>query len=275
MVVCKNCEHRQDSGKFCEACGQPIGVPNHAEATSDVAQNTSVPNQQTQEVHHQPAYSQQQKRTAMEPAQQSNHERTDAMKETLTNYWTYFINLLKNPTNAFSLNESQFINGLITIALYLILLPIGISIMAEEGVGLGFFIFMLVVLAIIFFSAFLMIKIGKDTSPFPLLVTQFAGLLVPSVTLHVIVLIGGIIEAMSLIAFPLILSIIYTVFYVPVFFVYEKTAEIHPRSQKIYLSFGAFLVMMIAFFILGDAIISQIISDMEREFRNSLNPFAF
>jgi len=275
MLVCPNCKNKQESGKFCESCGQPLEVQETSESSNtDSKQPDSIPNQQPSLVE-QPVAGQVQTGSTMEDAQPSN-EKAEMVKETLNNYWSYFINLLKNPTTAFSLNENQLINGLITIGLYVILFPLGAyfflnGMLNNEffGTGLPFhfnfrvMFLLLIILAIAFFSAFAMIKIGKHQDSFKLLITQFGGLLVPVTLLHIVSLLGGIMKAPSLIIIPLILSLAYTLTYVPVYLVYEKISEVHPRGQKVYFSFAAVLIMSIAFYILGEAMLTNFITDIE------------
>src|SRR5699024_7396284 len=48
------------------------------------------------------------------------------VKEVSTEYWNYFIQLFKNPTEALRHTENEFINGIINIILYAVTFAIGI-----------------------------------------------------------------------------------------------------------------------------------------------------
>jgi len=261
MLQCSNCDHKQDSGKFCEACGQPV-----------VPQQTNEPENSTIQQKNSGHASQ----TAKEDTglytspdnKNDNNDTAEAMKTTLHNYWHFFIYLLKNPAHSFSLKENHFVNGLITIGLFVVLLPLGgyffLNIAGEVPFSMVFALIfvLLIILAIVFFSAFAMIKVSKHPDSIKLLLTQFAGLLTPAVLLNGIVLFGGIVKSGTLLLIPAILALVYTISYVPVFLVYEKSSEVQPQGSKIYVSFLTVIIISILFYILGETIATNMLNNV-------------
>ncbi|WP_106496162.1 zinc ribbon domain-containing protein [Lentibacillus sp. Marseille-P4043] len=267
MLTCSNCNHEQESGKFCEACGQPMYVDvDQAESQQTVAASTETrPNQPN---------------PATEQTLQPN-QNVETAKKALKQYWGYFLDLLKNPSTAFTVNESYLLNGVITIALYMVLFSLGVyfyanSIFKSFGsffmsdsslpftIVLQLIIFILIILAVAFFSAFAMIKIGNHQDSIKLLLAQFGSLLVPFTLLNAIAFLGGIIGSGQLIMIPISISLLFSIVFVPVLFVYEKVATINQHGQKVYLSLATVIIMSIIFYILGDALLSSLLEDLDR-----------
>ena len=123
---------------------------------------------------------------------------------------------------------------------------------------------MLVFIAISFLSAFIMIKIAKNKQDFKTLIAQYGGLLVPFTLLHAISLIGGMISSLTLTFIPLFISLILSITFLPVIFVYEKVAIVRPNNQKVYLSLATVIVMSILFYIVGEAFLMNMIEEFER-----------
>ncbi|WP_068674945.1 zinc ribbon domain-containing protein [Oceanobacillus sp. Castelsardo] len=261
MLVCSNCHHEQDSGKFCEKCGKHL-----------VAKQVEVEVASTQEV----SYT-----NGGAGPNDAGNPNVETAKNALREYGAYFMKLLKNPTHAFSANERYFYNGLITIALYTILLSLALYFYANSIVKtMGFLfgsslpfsinfrliIFILIVIAIAFFSAFAIIKIAKHPGSFQSLVAQFGGLLVPFTLLHAIGLIGGLVGSDFLTLVPIALSVSLSISFIPVLFVYEKVSHIDNNGQKVYLSLGTVVLMGIIFYILGEAVLSSMLEELSMIF---------
>lgn len=263
MLVCSNCQHEQDTGKFCEKCGQPLVVK---EAQAEVASGHEVPYTDGGESQH-----------------DTGNPTVETTKKAVGEYGAYFMKLLKNPTHALTMNERYFYNGLITIALYTILLSLALYFYVNSimqgflfGSSLPFainfrlIIFILIVVAIAFFSAFAIIKIAKHQESFQSLVAQFGGLLVPFTLLHAIGLIGGLVESDFLTFVPIALSVSLSISFIPVLFVYEKVSHVDNNSQKVYLSLGTVVLMGIIFYILGEAVLSSMLEELSVIFDNIL-----
>ncbi|WP_249870445.1 DUF6574 domain-containing protein [Oceanobacillus saliphilus] len=258
MLVCPKCNNHQESGKFCGVCG---------EAVQPVAREAIV-NGTIQE----PVGSSGSAQAATMEVQPT----VAAIKSGVSQYWSYFLSLVKNPTRAFQSNEDHFANGLITLALYAVIYSLSIyflanSIMRSFG---GFFsesipffalnsrIVLAVILsfAITFGSAYAMMKIGKNQESFKTIIAQYGSIIVPFTALNVIAMLGGIISSIQLTFIPLIASVIFAFLFIPVIFVYEKLKN---HQQKVYLSLATIVFIFIISYVLGDVLLSNLLNDIE------------
>lgn len=268
MIVCQNCKHEQETGKFCEACGQPIPAATEDSQEAAAGMEAGLGRQEgnrtgSAETHRAVP-------TQTQESMESNQQ-TGNTENVLIQYWNYFLTLLKNPTNAFQKDGNHFIYGLITIGLYSLLFSLSIYFLANslfksisggflgEGTSLPFsitfrlLVIIVVILAIAFFSAFAVIKMAKNTGTFQAILSQFGGLLVPFTVLHAIGLLGGLIGSIQLTMIPILIALMFSISYVPVLLVYEKVASLHSGGQRVYLSLATVLIMSLVFYILGDA----------------------
>ncbi|MBP2077040.1 hypothetical protein [Oceanobacillus polygoni] len=260
MLICPKCNFQQESGKFCGACGEQV-------IESDEGQ-TQSPQQEVRAGFEQAATA-----TAIQPS-------ASAIKSGVSHYWSYFLNLLKNPTHAFASTEKHFVSGLITLGLFAIIYAFSLYFLASTiarslggffSVTIPFFdltsrlIFGVILsFAITFGSAFAMTKLAKNQESFKTLLTQYGSIIVPFTALNVVAMLGGIIGSIELTIVPLILSMIFAFVFIPVLFVYEKASKVNPNGQKIYLSLATVVLITIISYILGELLFSSIIEDVER-----------
>src|SRR5690625_482737 len=207
MLVCNQCNNEQETGKFCGACGGSLQLDGGETTASQPVQQTTSP-----------AANQAAATTATQPQTQQT---TETIKNGLSEYWNYFLNLIKNPTGAFQLNESHFINGLINIALFAVAFSLGVYFYANSlakkavsttagffgvsdvstaAVSLPFFsinsrlvFIMALYLLVSFGSAFVITKIGKSDDSFKTFLSQYGGLTVPFAALNIIAILTGLI----------------------------------------------------------------------------------
>lgn len=138
MLTCPNCQQQQQSGKFCGVCGTAMEM----EQSQPPVEQQPIPEEQN----HTAAVENQAAATAEQPAIQDPIQQTRAQGYTqqkqyvnhgaqqgssnfqkeLSNYGTFLLTLLKNPSEAFRSTESDYAKGLINIALYI--LTFGLSI---------------------------------------------------------------------------------------------------------------------------------------------------
>src|SRR5690625_1412615 len=109
MLVCNQCNNEQETGKFCGACGGSLQLDGGETAAPSANQAA-----------------------ATTTAQPQTQQTTETIKNGLSEYWNYFLNLIKNPTKAFQLNESHFINGLINIGLFAVAFSLGVYFYANS-----------------------------------------------------------------------------------------------------------------------------------------------
>ncbi|MGG3797954.1 hypothetical protein [Metabacillus fastidiosus] len=98
-VVCSQCGHLNEIGKFCVKCGAKLQASGAEEQAATVHINDS--------------------------AAVKTNEHVEKAKVMSKMYINYFIQGMKNPTTAAqSVNSEQFINGLITMIIYAISIPL-------------------------------------------------------------------------------------------------------------------------------------------------------
>src|SRR5699024_2605763 len=132
MQKCTLCESVQEDGSCCAKCGsEAIGInkeePTNEEQTGDWHPDTrSEAAKEATEKASNNVNPAQQEGVAVE-AQVNNPQSSGIdVKEVSTEYWNYFIQLFKNPTEALRHTENEFINGIINIILYAVTFGIGI-----------------------------------------------------------------------------------------------------------------------------------------------------
>lgn len=115
MQQCPNCHATQQQGKFCGKCGTPI--------VSEMS--TIVPVQPTPE---QPSVEQ------PTISAQSTNVQVEKLKEFSNGYFSHFIELLKQPTQALTMKTS-FLNSILSFILYLFIISYTIYTMINKVYG--------------------------------------------------------------------------------------------------------------------------------------------
>ncbi|GAB3795676.1 hypothetical protein [Virgibacillus kimchii] len=268
MLVCSKCNNEQESGKFCGVCGAELeAVQNKAEASQPIEAEPIVSQTGADQA------------AAAQPQLQ---ETTEAVKSGLSQYWAYATGLLKNPAHAFQLNENHLVNGIISIALYVITFSLSIYFLINslanqfsggllgESVRLPFFAvnFRLVLVALLLFlvafgSALAITKLAKNQESFKLIISQYGGLIVPFIALHLVAVIGGLSTSVQLTMVPLVISLTIVILYIPVLFVYEKVSKINSQGQKIYLSLAVLVLISVIFYVLGESMFAGMLEEIE------------
>lgn len=210
-MQCLNCGHQNDGGKFCVKCGKKL---EEVAAQQVAAGVETVPTQQQAT----PNYSQQQV-----PQQPNQH--VENVKNISKLFIGYFMQGLKNPTaTAQGVRGEQFINGLITIILFAVSIPLmvylGINSILDKVLNK--------------FSALLLPLLGSD---FIDLKEELKS--VVKLDLTDIVIINGLISILC----------IGTV--VLVTFGAVKLAKIDISIQDVFARFGAFLIVPTAVMLVG------------------------
>ncbi|MDC7771466.1 zinc ribbon domain-containing protein [Priestia megaterium] len=111
-MQCLNCGHLNEGGKFCVKCGAKLGEESTA---NQVAATNEFQSSNT--------YAQSQPNVVSQPAQPNQH--VENAKHISKLYLGYFMQGIKSPTAvAQEVRGEQFINGLITLFLYAISIPL-------------------------------------------------------------------------------------------------------------------------------------------------------
>ncbi|RDW15346.1 DUF6574 domain-containing protein [Oceanobacillus chungangensis] len=260
MLVCPKCNNHQESGKFCGVCGEALQQVRSEEQSSESIEHSALS----------------QGAAVLESQSQPT---ASAIKSGVSQYWSYFLSLVKNPTRAFQSNEKHYLNGLITLALYAIIFSLSIyfltnSVMRSFG---GFFgesvpffalvsrivVSVIITFVITFGSAFAMIKLAKNQDSFKIIIAQYGSIIVPFTALNVIAMLGGLIGSYQLTFIPLLISLVFTFTFIPVLFVFEKVSKINANGQKVYLSLATIVLISFISYILSDALLSSLLEDIE------------
>jgi len=273
MLVCNQCNNEQETGKFCGACGGSLQLDDGETPASQPVQQTTAA-------------------AATTTAQPQTQQTTETIKNGLSEYWNYFLNLIKNPTRAFQLDESHFINGLINIALFAVAFSLsvyfyvnslakkavsttaglfGVSDVSTAAVSLPFFsinsrlvFIMALYLLVSFGSAFVITKIGKSDDSFKTFLSQYGGLTVPFAALNIIAILTGLMGIDLLTVFLLGLSGTITLVFVPVLYVFEKLSALNVNGQRVYLSLSTLVLISIGSAIVGLMMVVNFLSDISR-----------
>ncbi|WP_042143497.1 hypothetical protein [Paucisalibacillus sp. EB02] len=272
MLTCSNCGTKQNTGKFCEECGGALQIE-QASATIATSNQTNEATQGSQ----QSAAS-----TAVNSAQSSKQtqETVEAIKGGLSHYWSYLLELIKNPTTAFQTGNSNFVNGLVTIILFTITYSLSLYWLAnsfyKQAFGgfleesLPFFAInarlvfgILIMFAITLGSVFAVTKLAKHQDGFKTVLAQFSGLVAPLLAVNLIAIIGGLTSSVELTIYPLVLSNILAFVIIPVLFVYEKSAQVNSKGQKVYHSFLVLLMITVVTYIISSSLLSGTLEELE------------
>ncbi|QGS69448.1 hypothetical protein CV093_17655 [Oceanobacillus sp. 143] len=108
-----------------------------------------------------------------------------------------------------------------------------------------------------------MIRFAKNQETFKTIIAQYGSIIVPFTALNVVAMLGGLIGSYQLTFIPLVISVIFTFTFVPVLFVFEKVSNINKNGQKVYLSLATIVLISLISYILGDALLSSLVEDIE------------
>jgi hypothetical protein len=260
MTTCTNCNHQNDGGKFCENCGSPLV----AAATPSV-EGTSIP-----KVVGQPQGS-------TEPNQY-----LEGAKQVSKQYGLYFLQVLKKPySSSVNVGAEHFTNGLITMFLYSILIPLIVyfalkGVLADvSGLGTDFFgeevemdipfmevvitpaiAYVAFVLLVATFS-FAAIKLGRINVGFKEVVARFGVFLIPAVAILAIGLLFAILKVKMFVFFTL-LGFLILIFLVPPLVIASFKKDSQEGIDVIYGSLITYVLSFVALAIMGDLLFEQI-----------------
>lgn len=245
MLKCTNCLNEQDSGKFCGKCGTSLmesGIPQPTAFTEAAAASPAG---------------------GAQPVNTNEH--VTKAKENVSKYWSYALQVLKKPSVAFDTKDSQYVNGIITMALFVIAFALSIyflanklykavvggfgSLFSEGGLGaesLPFFsitssLFMFAVFFILgsFISVFLVSKFMTEGFTLKELLSQFGSILIPFTALNVVAIIFGLMGSIQLTLTLTGVSLFYTIAILPSIIVYDRAMKSEKSLNKLYWATGA------------------------------------
>ncbi|MFC3039774.1 hypothetical protein ACFOGI_05880 [Virgibacillus xinjiangensis] len=254
MISCPSCQHQQETGRFCGACG---------------ANMEQGPQQQDAPVS--PSQTVQSAAVTGSAAEVQPSAASSQVKYAPSGYGYYFLDVLKNPTTAFRSGESHLAYGLINIALFLVTFSLAVYFLISSlvqsmsgfvgifesdmaAMEVPFFGVMfrvawvgLIFAAISFVSSVVIAKLARSQATFKEFTAQFGGLFVPFAVVGVVAILSGLAGSITVTLTLLLLALTFITFIVPVVMVAEKGRG--TTDQGVYLSLGSSLIAMILSYI--------------------------
>lgn len=253
-MVCPNCKHQQDSGKFCGVCGTILATQNVER--EEALHGSSVNAKTTMSSAAVPAY--------QAPAEPNQH--VEKVKETSKQYWNYFLHYFKKPGTIMENPAHSFINACITIAIFAIIFSLSIhknlSIVLQPLEELGGFLgeqpSMMPSFVSIFFSSALSIilifllsmasifvvnKMAGPVQSFKNILSAFGTLLIPPTVLLAVAYILLLIESYVIGNTLVIVSLSFSISVLPLYLI----TVLLKQSSKVVDSYYAFIAYIILF----------------------------
>nr|WP_106784440.1 Yip1 family protein [Lysinibacillus timonensis] len=285
MKKCTACGNVQDLGNFCAKCGGSLEDFN--------ANNQSPPNQQQGNVQQpgqpvnngqfqqpgqttnpgqfqqaggpnqfqQPGQFQQQgnpnQQQYQQPAQPNVH--VEKVKDQSKAFINFFTTYLKQPSTIFSSGESQFVNGIITVVLYALIVGLTLFVAAHSMFGMfidtseiffnvfgGSAIFIIAIYAVVVLSLWIVAKnFGPETS-WKAITSYLGAFSIPSILLTVVALLLFLISAYQFANNILFIALLLVVLAVPLFVI----TRLLTFQTKNFDMFHSYLVYIIIFLVL-------------------------
>lgn len=254
-MQCPNCHHEHVEGNFCVKCGTPLTSANEQAATVDTenAQTNPVP----------PFTEKVQPNVQLEKA-----------KEISKMYFGFFMTVLKSPfSQASKVSSAHFVNGLISIVLFSLLIPL----ITYLNLGdlrhyidspfanvvlkpmVGFAIYMLLIAV----YSFVGLKAGKVSANIKEVISRFGALLIPFIALFLVAIILSILQIKILAFLLLFVGISLSVSMVPLFIILSYKKESEKGLDAFYCSIIVYLLTGLTLLIMGNMLFSALLDAIE------------
>jgi hypothetical protein len=256
LMICGNCQHENAGGKFCAKCGTKM-VFN--EAKQEIASTTQPVHQAQPNIH-------------MENA-----------KKITKMYFGFFMTILKNPySQSKNIGNEHFINGLITVALYAIFIPLMVYLGLKDSLAMGYvdspflnfvvkpaFGYAVFILLVVTYS-FAAIKLGKVQADFQTVIARFGSLLIPFVGMFGLALLLALLET-KFFAIILFIGFVGSIFTVPALTISSFKKEISGGLDVVYGTILTYVLTFITLMIMASILLETIINSIQ----DSLGGFLF
>lgn len=253
-MICSNCLYENEGGKFCSKCGTPLQIQQEA-ATIDsrFQQSTSIGSQ----------------------------DFTKA-KQFSQRYFQYYLQVLKKPyTSCANSTHNYWINGLITIAFFALLIPLII----EVGLGdvrpyfessftesfLKPFIGYTALTTLISVYIFAVLKLRKVSVTLQSVIGRVGTLLVPFTALFLLAVVMAFLQ-MKLFILLLIIGFIAAITIVPTLVLVSYSKEATSGLDTVYGALIVFIFTLFSINIMSELLLSMFIHLFEGLF-NYFLPF--
>ncbi|TFB14217.1 zinc ribbon domain-containing protein [Filobacillus milosensis] len=257
MKTCKNCNHQQDSGNFCENCGHPLNEDLHNAQTEGAATKGA----------------------------QTQNSQLDNIKYHTKNYFNYFLSLLKNPNSSLKQPESSFVNGIITLLILSITLAIGFYLLVNgvynqtivqfggfvETQSLPFFsiFFRIIFSALLIILAGLaglltVVEIAKVDVSFKTLLSQYGAFSVPFTVVTALTIFTGIATSTQLTMILFFLGIVAFVTLAPVIISFYHLRKFNENGHVVYLSICSFVITNTIIYIMFKIYLGSVLQNFDQ-----------
>ena len=292
FMLCPNCSHHNDGGKFCERCGTPLTAANSdattilqpkKEAAAGSADATTVLQPNRGENHTQQPVPDQSTQGYNQPpsqgAPQQSNRYIESTKKVSKMYFSYFVQVLKQPyASTYNVGAEHLINGIITMVLYAFLIPFTLYFYIKENAEkLGFDFFGLIgstevsfvetalkptfayaiFILLIFLFTFASVKLGRSQASFQEAIARFGSLLIPIVAILLISLIMSILNIESFFI-VLVLALLGSVFLVPALVIASFKGHSNSGVDVIYGTIITYILIFITYSIMEEMFASTL-----------------
>ncbi|WP_410771699.1 4-Cys prefix domain-containing protein [Fontibacillus sp. BL9] len=233
-MICRNCHHQQnnENAKFCENCGTPL---NKSEGPGPIP-----------------------KKEEHRSDRQQASEYLESAKKASKLYFKFFASALRSPvTYAKSVGKEQFVNGIITMILYSLVIPLIVYSGFHRLAGFMDHPFLnLVVRPTVAFAVlavltaaycYLAVWYGKGKAGFQDVVARFGVHLVPFTALLILALLMAVLQINLFQSLLLMVGLFGSIFSVPAFviisYIPEKGAALDQLQSTILVYIAAFITV--------------------------------
>lgn len=285
-MKCENCGHEQTSGKFCGKCGNAL-----------IAQVSTNPGPTFQQVAHAQTVNSTQTAAPAYQAPSDPNLHVEKVKETSKQYWTYFLEYLKKPSAILESYDKNFVNALITFAIFSLLTALSIndiigyfigpvdefgSMFAQESFKPSFvkiLLYAVIALGVVFAlsigSLYAISKFFGPQTQFKPLVSMFGTYLIPMSLVMLAAFLLLLIDSRGIGSTLFGLGLLFSIFIMPLFLV---TTLVNQNSRQIdsFYAFIAYAVLFaIGLSIILSVFVDSTIGSMLSEMYDLYNDFGF
>lgn len=262
---CPKCQHDNQGGNFCEQCGAALTLTPAFEEGGAVSQTRVAPQNQYFE----------------------------GAKNVSKTYFSYFLQVIKKPyASSAGVGSEHFTNGMITLALYAVLVPLILyfvlkGMLTDINAFGGFFseksvdlsMTDIVLKPILAYGVFIMlvatftfaaVKMGGSFASYKEVIARFGSFQIPFVAVLAISLVMSILKV-DLFFFFLFVGFIGSVFLVPPLVIASFKKDLHAGFDVLYGSLLTYLLTFVAIWIMGDMLFEA----MKSYVMNAFNMFDF
>lgn len=273
-MQCPNCHHENGGGKFCAKCGTPLVAQQQYDAQQFGAQQqyhaqgqAAATAQQQQQYQQQHQFQQQQYYSQPQQQAQPNPQ-LEAAKNASKMYFSYFLAVLKHPfVEATKIGSGQFTNGLVTIGLHALLLPLILYFIIDSDwytppfgeLVLAPFIGIMIIHLLISVYTLMAVKLGKVNANFKDVIASYGALHIPYVALLVIGLIFSIIGSDILAVILAYIGLFLPLASAPVFLVSALKKNQPGGLDAVYGTLLVYVLTSITTLLLGTVLLAEFI----------------